>query len=34
MSKSIVTRLLAIAGLIAFLFVFAATRVEFVYAAF
>jgi hypothetical protein len=34
MSKGIITRLLAIAGLTTFLIVFAATRVEFVYAAF
>lgn len=34
MSRGIVTRLLAITGLLAFLMVFAATRVEFVYAAF
>jgi hypothetical protein len=34
MSRGIAKRLLAIAGLIAFLFVFAATKVEFVYTAF
>jgi len=34
MSRDIVVRLLVITGLTAFLIVFAATRVEFVYAAF
>jgi len=34
MARGIAKRLLAIAGLIAFLFVYAATRVEFIYADF
>jgi hypothetical protein len=34
MARGIAKRLLAISGLVAFLFVFAATRVEFIYAGF